>query len=161
MPWKTGSAHNMSYIVCMSEAPAKNRLNGIPYKDTDIIHFESGLPGFERLHQFVLVEVPEYSPFEWLYSIDDPSIRFVVVNPMLFRPDYSPKVTREHLEQLGVRHKEDLRLLAIVTLHADFHLSTANLAGPLLLNLVTHVGMQLVIDDARYSVREPILVEGV
>lgn len=144
----------------MSKAPTKNRLEGIPYTETDIIRFETGLPGFENLHRFLLVAVNEYAPFEWLYSVDNPSIRFVLVNPVLFCPDYAPKVTREHLENLGVRSREALRLLVIVTLNSDFHKSTANLGGPLLFNLADRVGMQLVLDDARYSVREPILAGG-
>lgn len=141
----------------MNDEAPKNRLNGIPYQESDVLCFESGLPGFSHLHRFLLVAVAEYAPFEWLYSVDDPSVRFVVVNPVLFCPDYAPRITRDHLDSLGVHHREELRLLAIVTLNADFHQSTANLAGPLLLNMAKRVGMQVILDDSRYSVREPIL----
>jgi len=144
----------------MVKTDSKNRLHGIDYLESDIIRFEAGLPGFEKLRRFLLVDDEQYAPFEWLYSVDEPDVRFVLVNPVLFRPDYAPRVTRDHLDSLGVRRKEDLRLLSIVTLHPDFHCSTANLAGPILINIADRVGMQLVLDDSRYSVREPILAEG-
>lgn len=144
----------------MNATQTKNRLAGLEYRESDIIHFENGLPGFEGLHRFLLVSVEEYAPFEWLYSIDDPSIRFVLINPVLFRSDYEPKVTREHLQQLNVHGKDELRLLAIVTLHPEFRESTANLAGPILINVNDRVGMQLVLDDPRYSVRECMVAEG-
>jgi flagellar assembly factor FliW len=121
--------------------------------------FESGLPGFVELRRYRL-EPGDYPPFEWLCAVDDPSVRFVVVNPMLFRKDYAPKITKEQLNALGVFKKEHLRILVIVTLASDFAKSTANLAGPLLFNTKDNRGTQLLLDDGQYGVREPVLGEG-
>ncbi len=143
----------------MTEETPQKTLHGFAYEDSETFHFEAGLPGFEHLHRFLLAKDPSYEPFEWLCSVDDASVRFVMVNPVLFRPDYAPKVTREHLQALGVSRKEDLRLLVTVTLQADFRQSTANLAGPVLFNVASRQGMQLLLDDSHYGVREPILTE--
>ncbi|MCL2101427.1 MAG: flagellar assembly protein FliW, partial [Fibromonadales bacterium] len=53
--------------------------------------FESGFPGFKGLRKFRLEWDESMAPLEWLVSADDPDIRFVVVNPMIFRPDYAPR----------------------------------------------------------------------
>jgi flagellar assembly factor FliW len=118
--------------------------------------FESGLPGFVELRRYRL-EPGEWPPFEWLVAVDDPSVRFVVVNPMVFRKDYAPRITKEQLNALGVFKKEHLRLLVIVTVASDFARSTANLAGPLLFNTKDLAGMQVLLDDGAYGVQEPIL----
>jgi flagellar assembly factor FliW len=142
----------------MNAAETQKKESGLPpFQESDVFLFPSGLPGFGNLHRFILAADPGYAPFEWLWSVEDPSIRFVTVNPLLFRPDYDPKLTREHLHQLGIQQKEHLRMLVIVTLQADYHLSTANLAGPVWLSLANRIGMQTLLEDTRYSVREPIL----
>ncbi|MBD3393026.1 MAG: flagellar assembly protein FliW [Chitinivibrionales bacterium] len=127
------------------------------YAKEDVITFEAGIPGFESNRHFVLVQVPEYLPFEWLVCTDGTRLRFAVVNPLLFVPDYEPKVTKEQLQELGIEKAEDILLYAIVTIRANPADSTANLIGPIIINKTKRVGKQIIIDDERYSTQEPIL----
>jgi len=123
--------------------------------------FESGFPGFPGLRKFRLEEDESLSPLEWLVSVEDPDIRFVVVNPMLFKPDYAPRLTKEHIKSIGVVKKEELRLLVIVTLHSNYEESTANLSSPLMFNTSQYKAVQVLLDDGIYSITEPIFAEGV
>ncbi len=127
------------------------------YSKDDVIVFEKGLPGFEDHREFVLVQTAEYAPFEWLACVDGSRIRFAVLNPMLFRPDYSPKITREQLDELGIAKPEDILIYSIVTIQANPAESTANLAGPVVINRLRKMGRQVILEDDRYSTREPIL----
>jgi len=68
------------------------------YSKEDVITFPSGVPGFEKNKQFVLVQIPEYVPFEWLVCIDGTRLRFAIINPLVFLPDYTPGISKEHLE---------------------------------------------------------------
>ena len=142
----------------MAEAQ-KSVLHGIEYSDQDVILFEAGVPGFEGLRRFLLTMNPEHEPFVWLYSLDNPQVRFLMVNPLLFRPDYAPNMSREQLVDLKIDKKEDLYLFVIVTLNPDHRLSTVNMAGPVLINLTRKLGKQVIIDDPRYTIRERMLPE--
>lgn len=126
--------------------------------------FESGFPGFPGLRKFRLEYDNTIAPLEWLVSIEDPDVSFIVVNPMLFRQDYAPRLTEEHGKSIGIRKgiskAEDLRLLVIVTLKENYEESTANLAAPLMFNLSESKAVQIMLDDGMYSNNEPIFAEG-
>lgn len=132
-------------------------ISGIQYSDADIFRFERGLPGFEHLHNFIISSQPEHAPFHWMHSLDQPGLRFVLVNPMSICPDYDPRLTKVHLNDIGIRSQEDILLYVIVTIdNKNPNSSTANLLGPVLINIREHRGNQVILDDARYSVRYPI-----
>lgn len=127
------------------------------YSNDDIVSFPAGIPGFENNKQFVIVSIPEYAPFEWLVCIDGSKLRFAIINPLLFAPDYSPKIIKEQIEDLHVDKPDDFLLYAIVTIRENPLDSTANLIGPVLINRLKKLGKQIIIDDDRYTTQEPIL----
>lgn len=140
------------------ETQSKHNIDGLEYTEADILHFENGLPGFEELHKYVLSSNPDHEPFQWLHSIEDPNIRFVVINPMLVNKDYNPKLSSIHLESLGPFSPETLLFFCIVTLdRQNLANSTANMAGPLVVNVSTQKGKQIILDDQRYGIRSSIL----
>jgi flagellar assembly factor FliW len=127
------------------------------YAKADVISFQAGIPGFERNREFVLVQIPDYLPFEWLVCVDGTPLRFAVINPLLFYPDYTPNMHKEQLEDLQFDKPEDVLLYAIVTIKDNPAESTANLLGPVVINKTRRLGKQVIIDDNRYSTQENIL----
>ncbi len=127
------------------------------YSKDDIITFPSGIPGFEKSRQFVIVSIPEYTPFEWLVCIDGSRLRFAIINPLLFAPEYAPGMVREQFDDLEVKKPDDLLLYTIVTIRENPLESTANLVGPILINREKRVGKQIILDDDRYSTQEPLI----
>lgn len=131
--------------------------SNLVYSKNDVITFPAGIPGFEERTQFILAEIPEYAPFEWLACIDGSKLRFAVINPMLFRPDYEPNMVKEQLSDLALDKPEDLLIYVIVTIRNNPLESTANLVGPIMVNRSKRLGKQVIIDDSRYNTQEPIL----
>lgn len=127
------------------------------YSKDDIISFPAGIPGFEKHREFVIVSVPEYAPFEWLVCVDGSQLRFAVINPLLFAPDYSPHIVKEQLDSLEISKPEDILLYVIVTIRENPLESTANLIGPVVINRTKRLGKQIIVEDDRYSTQEPIL----
>jgi flagellar assembly factor FliW len=126
--------------------------------------FESGFPGFPGLRKFRLEYDDTLAPLEWLVSVENPDVSFIVVNPMIFKSDYAPRLTEEHGKSVGIRKgiskADDLRLLVIVTLKENYEESTANLSAPLMFNTNEHKAVQIMLDDGIYSNNEPIFAEG-
>jgi flagellar assembly factor FliW len=127
------------------------------YSNEDIITFPSGIPGFEQNKSFVLVSIPEYTPFEWLVCIDGPPLRFAVINPLMFKPDYAPQIQKESLGEMGIQKPEDVLIYVIVTIHENPLESTANLVGPIIVNKTRRIGKQVIVEDDHYTTQELIL----
>jgi flagellar assembly factor FliW len=127
------------------------------YEKEDVIQFPAGIPGFENSKEFVIVSLPEYIPFEWLVATDESGLRFAIINPMIFQPDYSPNIIKEQLEDLAIEKPEDILLFAIVTIRENPEESTANLIGPVIINKTKRIGKQIIIEDDKYTTKESIL----
>lgn len=125
--------------------------------NNDVLYFERGIPGFEGMNRFAIFESEDIQPFKWLISTENPDLGFVIVPPQLFYPNYNPKLYESDLEELRVDQSNNLALFVIVTLTANPLNSTANLQGPLLINLTKRIGKQIVVADEEYSIKYPIL----
>lgn len=127
------------------------------YTEDEIILFEKGIPGFENYRRFVLVRVTEFEPFEWLVNVEASKLRFAIINPLLFKPDYNPNINKDQLQDLKLEKAEDVLIYSIVTLCKDPTQTSANLMGPIIINRAKKLGKQIICDDERYSVKERIL----
>ena len=123
----------------------------------EVIHFPRGIPGFERFKRYALFKSDEIEPFQWLISIDQEELGFVIIPPHYFAPDYNPKLYESDLQELAVEPQDKLAIFAIVTLAQNPTESTANLQGPLIINVDKKLGKQVVIVDEDYSVKHPIV----
>ena len=132
--------------------------SGVEWTEDQVIHFPNGLPGFENARKFIIMSVPEHQPFHWMECVDEGNnIRLAIINPLSFRPDYQPKIKKEELASLDIKDPKDLLLYVIVTLRTPLVESTANLMGPLFVNIRERVGKQIIIENDAYSLRERII----
>jgi len=128
--------------------------------EAEIITFPQGLYGFEDLNRFVLLgKTDDPNPFMWLHAVDDPKVCFVVIDPFVFRKDYSPEPDEITLEILEMENTETLRVLTVVTIPEDIKKITANLKSPILINSVKNIAVQLVMDKEEYGFKHLILDE--
>jgi flagellar assembly factor FliW len=139
------------------------RVNTKAYGPIDVderqrIHFSAGILGFETLHDFVLLDAAQ-PPFYWLQSMDVVEIAFVLIDPRIFRPDYTLEVEPSEIEALGITAEEQTLDFVIVTVPEDPMDMTANLQGPIIINKVTRTGRQSISVNPRWQVRHPILKE--
>ncbi len=143
--------------IGMKETP-RITSSGLPWTEDQVIRFPGGLPGFENARKFIIMSVPEHQPFHWMECVDEGNtIRFAIINPLSFRPDYQPKIKKEELASLNINDPKELLLYVIVTLRSPLMESTANLMGPLFINIREKVGKQIIIENDAYSLRERII----
>jgi flagellar assembly factor FliW len=122
------------------------------------LYFPFGLFGFENLKNFVLFDAAQ-KPFFWLQSVDVSDIAFVLINPRLFRQDYTIDVMEADLLEIGIENREDILDFAIVTIPENTMKMTANLQGPVVINKRTKIGRQSISTNQKWKLRHAILEE--
>ena len=126
----------------------------------ETLTFPNGLPGFERCKRYGMIALEEESPFLRLLSMDNPSVGFVLINPLLIWPEYDPQISKDDLEGLEITSAEELAVYCIVTLSPVPQQVTANLKGPILINTRTQQARQMILVDERYHTKHSILAAG-
>lgn len=122
------------------------------------VSFPAGLLGFEKFKDYVLLDAPQ-KPFFYLQSMNVPDLAFILIDPFLFRPDYSIDVSDETMGEIGVASPSECLVFAIVTVPADGQHITANLLGPIIINKTNRLGIQAVLPDPRWRVKHDIMAE--
>ena len=128
----------------------------IEIQEDKIITFKEGIPGFEDLKRFILMEEKD-SIFHALQSIEDEEICFIITDPYYFKKDYAPTIRESYFNKLGRGDNDAFSLYAIVTLKDQVENSTLNLAGPLLIHIENRQGVQVIIEDAGYTTKHKIV----
>jgi flagellar assembly factor FliW len=125
-------------------------------EDIPVIEMVAPMPGFPDHQRFALVQLDEAGVLCSLQSVEDPELRFLVVPPAVFFPDYAPVIDDATVASLGIRSAEDAMILLVVNPGDDAGAATANLLAPVVVNLATRQGGQVVLDE-ELPIRAPLL----
>lgn len=126
--------------------------------ERQILRFPEGLLGFEKFKDYALLDAAQ-KPFFYLQSMEVSELAFVLIDPFLFRPDYSVDADDALLSSVGIERPEDALVLSIVTVPADGSPITANLMGPLIVDRASRRGVQAVMTDPRWQTKHDVLAE--
>jgi flagellar assembly factor FliW len=126
-----------------------------------VISLPQGMIGFPQLRRYVLIQHSDGSPFFWLQSLDAAELAFVMVNPLLFDSEYKFTLSNAETKLLSVEDPSQIQVWVVVTIPAGKpDQMTANLKAPLVINLANRNAAQIILDDAKYSVRHPLAATG-
>ena len=129
-------------------------------KESDIIHFSHGIPGFDTVKKFILIDNEDRnSPFKWLQGVCEPKPAFVIVDPFVIKKDYEINLNDEVLNELEIKSPVSVAVYCIVVVPEDINKMTINLQAPIIINFASKKGRQLILDTDRYGVRHYILEE--
>jgi flagellar assembly factor FliW len=129
--------------------------------ESELIHMKGAILGFESYSRFVLlIHDRNHTPLWWLQSADDANLAFVVVNPLVIKPDYNPIFSEADLEFLKIEKTEDIAFMAIVTVRADPLRVTANLRAPILVNAANRTASQVILNDPSHPIQYDVLAGG-
>jgi flagellar assembly factor FliW len=130
---------------------------GDPVTDVPVIELVRPLPGFPELNRFALVQLDDAGELCSLTSLDQPGLRFLVVPPARFFPDYAPVVDDATVADLEIGSAEDVLVLVVLTAGQSLADTTANLAAPVLVNPAARRAAQVVLDEPGLPVAAPLL----
>lgn len=120
------------------------------------IIFEKGIPGFEEYKKFKLNDIEENKNLKMITSEENSSIGFVSISPFKVKKDYEIDLNEEIISELSIEKPEDVLVLNIITLGKTLESSTVNLKAPIIINIKNNKGKQLILQDDKYKIKEPL-----
>lgn len=133
------------------------------YEPEQVILFPEGLPAFEDEREVLLVEPPATTPVIFLQSLQRRELAFITLPVGRVEPGYRLTMEPEDLAVLGLPEEgtpdawSDLLCLAIVTL-AEGRPPTVNLAAPVVINMKSRRGRQVIQCGSSYSHQHPLSI---
>ena len=124
----------------------------------ELLQFPQGLYGFPECRTWVLVPTKREGLF-WLQSTEHAPLAFLLVDPFTHFPGYAVDLSAADLTRVGTSEPSEIVVLAVVTVGSrDGSPPTANLQGPVVLNMRARQGFQIVLATEGYGVREPFTI---
>lgn len=120
--------------------------------------FEQGIIGYPDFKIFFLlydIEKEERGAISWLQSADDECFALPVIDPLLIQHDYNPTVDDEIVASLGDMDDE-FAIFTTIRVPPDITKMTINLKAPIVINVTTQKGRQVIVEDEQYKVRVPV-----
>lgn len=121
------------------------------------IQFKKGIPGFENLKNFKILDLEDNKQFKILQSIEEENISFVVTSPFEIYKEYVIDLNDEIIKELEIKNSEDVLVLSIITLGETLEKSTLNLKAPLIINIKNNLGRQLILQSEKYETKHPLM----
>lgn len=129
----------------------------LEYDTSSIVEFPEGLPGFEHLRKFVLIDRSDLKPLAFMQSLEAREVCFLTVPAPAIVPGYQVELTEEQ-RILDVPRRpaigSDVQCLVIVTLRESG--PTVNLLAPVVIDLKTLRAVQAVMPESDYSYQHPL-----
>jgi flagellar assembly factor FliW len=129
------------------------------YSDEDVIVFKKGLPGFKELKKFIIFPLESNEAFSILHSMEDNEVGLVLVSPFTISSDYEFKIPDTYIKDLEIVRSEDVLVLTTVTLSSNIKEMTTNLKAPIIINIKEKLGEQLILDNDKYKIKQPLFNE--
>ncbi len=135
-----------------------SRFGELTVSDDEKIVFTNGIFGFENFKDYILLNEEE-SMFSWLQSLDNEELAFVLVKPVDFYHNYILDIDEPDVRDLRLESDNETVIYSIVVIPDDTSQMTANLQGPIVINLTKNIAKQVISLNPRHKLRHNILEE--
>ena len=134
------------------------RFGQIEFPEEVVMDFPEGILGFPQDMRYILLEHnSEGSPFKWLQSLDNPRLAFIIVEPFSVDPRYEFEIDCDTARIIGTTEPAECAVMGIVNVPQDHPLRmTVNLKAPLVVNVESRRGRQIILGSQAHSINTPI-----
>ncbi len=135
------------------------RFGQLTINSEEIIQIPQGVLGFPQYTQYCLVDPNDDTLILWLQSLENPEIAFALLEPKIFRPDYSARLSAAELRELKLTNINQSAVFSILTIPEDVTQMTSNLKAPLVINIPGQIAKQVVLQENEYSIKQLMFKE--
>lgn len=123
--------------------------------ESQIVTFQHGIPGFDELKKYILLDTEELPKIKCLQSIEEVSVCLMLISPWDYFSDYSVELSDEDSYELNVSEEYSIAVYNVVNIRQ--RKITANLIAPIVLNVINNNAKQIILSDNKYSLRQEII----
>lgn len=116
--------------------------------------FAEPLPGLGQLVDFELNPVPGAQGLFSLHALDAPERRLFLLDAGVFLPDYQPVISDAQAALIKASEPDEVATFVVANPH-DGDL-TVNLLAPIVVNNVTDVGAQVILEGQDYDIQHKL-----
>ncbi|HEX6629868.1 MAG TPA: flagellar assembly protein FliW [Gemmatimonadaceae bacterium] len=151
-------------LALVEDAPApaatvavdSSLLGALTVAPESIFTFPAGMFGFPECRRFALVPAGREGLF-WLQSLEHATLIFLLADPFHFFPGYAVELGSGDRAELRVADAADVAVLCVVTLpRTRDEAPTANVQGPVALNVAAQLGRQMALGAPGLDVRRAL-----
>lgn len=136
----------------------KTKYHGeLEYNEDEIIIFPKGIPSFSELSKFIIKPIEGNEEFSLLHSLESHETGFIVVSPFLIEDQYEFILDEGVIKNLKIQSQEEVLVLNTVTLSSEVKDITTNLAAPIIINIKTKIGEQIILNNIKYKIKHPLI----
>jgi len=135
------------------------RFGQLTVGDDETVLIPGGILGFPEYKKFCLVDPGDDTLILWLQSMENSSIAFPILEPKIFKPDYTARLSAAELRELKLENINQSAVFSILTIPEDVAQMTANLKAPLVINLKEQLAKQVVLQENEYSIKHEMFKE--
>ena len=130
----------------------------IEIDDENIINFEDGIPGFDQMKKFAILNI-EQSPFKWLQSIEDKDVALPIINPFDIKEDYEFDIDSITEGKLQIKNVQDIVVYSVVVIPGDdLSKMSANLKAPIIVNAANNKAKQMIMENLYYQIFHVVIL---
>lgn len=126
------------------------RFGTVEINESELIAFPWGIPGFEELKSYVLLEYKN-GPFQWLQSVEEATVAFVVCPPEVIGLEY--KIPESKISLIKLENMADLLVLNIVSFNREKGSMRFHVRSPLIFNAASRIGYQWTMEPEELKTR--------
>lgn len=124
--------------------------------EQEVFTFPQGIPGFEEYLRYIFFQPDPESPFLFLQCVENGNIALVLTNPFIFFPEYDLELSESVTKELEIESTEDVAVWSVVTVREQLEEATLNLLAPIIVNVNTRTGKQVILHDSPYSAKHKL-----
>ncbi len=134
-----------------------NRFGNLSVNETELISFPEGILGFENETSFCIVDPDDSSLILWLQSTKSPNVCFPIIEPNFFTEACNFPLPKSDLNCLELdESSSEKAIYNILTIPSDPTCISANMKAPIVVNIKSLRGKQIVLQDNKLSVSEKV-----
>ncbi|MBC7384620.1 MAG: flagellar assembly protein FliW [Cryobacterium sp.] len=135
------------------------RFGTLEVAEADLVSIPGGILGFPEYTKFCLIDPNDDVLIIWLQSLEKPDLAIPVLEPKIFKNDYTVRLSAAELRELRLDNVNQSAVFSLLTIGDDITQMTANLKAPLVINLREHVAKQVVLQENEYTLKHPMFKE--
>ncbi|MCC0637104.1 MULTISPECIES: flagellar assembly protein FliW [unclassified Clostridioides] len=121
------------------------------------VTLKKGILGFENLREYELLDIENNDTLKEFNSTEEDCIGFIIVSPFEIIKEYEIVLNKDIIENLEIESPNDIMIFNIITLGQTLEESTVNMKAPIVINIKNNYGMQIILQEEKYSIRHPLL----